>query len=113
VPRHRYEYFCRIGKGDFLPGHEDQILARFTPKEGDTVIDIGAHIGRYTITSSKLVGNTGKVVAIEAGPDTFQILKRNVTLNNLTNVLPLNIAAFPYKQKSSCISNQLQTNITV
>jgi FkbM family methyltransferase len=98
VPRYHYQYFCRIEKGDFTPGHEDHILARFIPKEGDTVIDIGAHIGRYTI-SSKMVGKTGKVVAIEADLDTFQILKRNVALNNLTNVLPLNIAVFSTKTR--------------
>jgi FkbM family methyltransferase len=99
VPRYHYQYFCRIEKGDFTPGHEDHILARFTPKEDDTVIDIGAHIGRYTIVSSKLVGNIGKVVAIEADPDNFQLLKRNVALNNLTNVLPLNYAVFSTKTK--------------
>jgi FkbM family methyltransferase len=114
VPKHHYKYFCRIGKGDFLPGHEDHILERFTPKEGDTVIDIGAHIGRYTITSSKQVGNTGKVVAIEADPDNFQLLKRNITLNNLTNVLPLNYAVFStrtrmklYEQSASAKYNSL------
>ncbi len=99
VPRHHYQYFCRIGKGDFLPGHESFILTKFTPKEGDTVIDIGAHIGRYTITSSKQVGNIGKVVAIEADPDNFQLLKRNIALNNLTNVLPLNYAVFSERTK--------------
>jgi FkbM family methyltransferase len=99
VPRYHYRYFCRIEKGDFTPGHEDHILSRFTPKEGDTVIDIGAHIGRYTIVSSKLVGKTGKVVAIEADLDTFQLLKRNVALNNLTNILPLNIAVFSTKTR--------------
>jgi FkbM family methyltransferase len=99
VPRDHYEYFCRIGKGDFLPGHERHIVGRFTPKEGDVVIDIGAHIGRYTITSSKQVGNTGKVVAIEADPDNFEILKRNIALNNLTNVLPLNYAIYSTKTK--------------
>jgi FkbM family methyltransferase len=99
VPRYHYKYFCRIGKGDFLPGHEEHILARFAPKEGDTVIDIGAHIGRYTITSSKQVGDSGKVVAIEADPNNFQLLKRNIELNNLTNVLPLNYAVFSTKTK--------------
>jgi FkbM family methyltransferase len=114
VPRYHYQYFCRIGKGDFLPGHESHILTKFTPKEGDTVIDIGAHIGRYTITSSKQVGNTGKVLAIEADPDNFQLLKRNIALNNLTNVLPLNYAVFStrtrmklYEQSASAKYNSL------
>jgi FkbM family methyltransferase len=114
VPRYHYQYFCRIGKGDFLPGHEGHIVGRFTPKEGDTVIDIGAHIGLYTIPSSKQVGKTGKVVAIEADPDNFQLLKRNIALNNLTNVLPLNYAVFStrtrmklYEQSASAKYNSL------
>ena len=114
VPKDHYQYFCRIGMGDFLPGHEGHIAGRFTPKEGDTVIDIGAHIGRYTITSSKQVGNSGKVVAIEADPDNFQLLKRNIALNNLTNVLPLNYAVFStrtrmklYEQSASAKYNSV------
>jgi FkbM family methyltransferase len=99
VLKDHYKYFCRIGMGDFLPGHERHIVGRFTPKEGDVVIDIGAHIGRYTITSSKQVGNKGKVVAIEADPDNFEMLKRNIALNNLTNVLPLNYAIYSTKTK--------------
>jgi FkbM family methyltransferase len=46
-----------------------------------------------------LVGKTGKVVAIEADPDTFQILKRNIALNNLTSVLPLNYAVFSVRTR--------------
>jgi FkbM family methyltransferase len=114
VPKDHYQYFCRIGMGDFLPGHEGHLVGRFSPKEGDTVIDIGAHIGRYTITSSQQVGNTGKVVAIEADPDNFQLLKRNIVLNNLTNVLPLNYAVFStrtrmklYEQSASAKYNSL------
>jgi FkbM family methyltransferase len=114
VPKDHYQYFCRIGMGDFLPGHEGHIVGRFAPKEGDTVIDIGAHIGRYTITSSKQVGKTGKVVAIEADPDNFQLLKRNIALNKLTNVMPLNYAVFSertrmklYEQSASAKYNSL------
>jgi hypothetical protein len=29
--------------------HEDIIIQYFHPKEGDVVVDVGAHIGRYTI----------------------------------------------------------------
>ena len=37
--------------------HEDDILNyQFTPKEVDIVIDVGAHIGPYTIIASKVVG---------------------------------------------------------
>jgi FkbM family methyltransferase len=114
MPKYHYKYFCRIEKGDFLPGHEEHLSQRFTPREGDTVIDIGAHIGRYTITSSKQVGSTGKVVAIEADPDNFQLLKRNIALNNLTNVLPLNYAVFStrtimklYEQSASAKYNSV------
>ncbi len=114
VPSEHYQYFCRIGKGDFLPGHESHIVGRFAPKEGDVVVDIGAHIGRYTITSSKQVGNTGHVVAIEADPENFQILKRNIALNNLRNVLALNYAVFStrmrmklYEQSASAKYNSI------
>jgi FkbM family methyltransferase len=114
MPKYHYKYFCRIEKGDFLPGHEEHLSQRFTPGEGDTVVDIGAHIGRYTITSSKQVGSTGKVVAIEADPDNFQLLKRNIALNKLTNVLPLHYAVFStrtrmklYEQSASAKYNSI------
>ena len=34
-------------------------------KEGMTVVDIGANIGAHTILCSKLVGESGKVIAFE------------------------------------------------
>lgn len=94
VPKQDYDYLCRIERGDFTPGREDDIANLFTPKKGDVVVDIGAHIGRYTITSSKRVGPTGKVIAIEAAPDNFDMLNRNVQLNRLDNVVLLNCAAY-------------------
>lgn len=94
VPKQGYEYFCRTDKGDFTPGREDDVMQFFAPKEGDVVVDVGAHIGRYTITSAMRVGPGGKVISIEAAPDNFEMLNRNIRLNKLTNVLPLNCAAY-------------------
>jgi FkbM family methyltransferase len=101
VPKYNYEFYCRINKDDFkiMTIHEDDIIEHFTPKQGDIVVDIGAHIGLYTIISSKRVGTNGKVVAIEADPSNFEMLNRNIKLNQLTNVIPLNYAAYSKETK--------------
>ena len=101
VPKYNHELYCRVHKDDFkvMTSHEDEIIERFLPKQGDIVVDIGAHIGLYTIMSSKRVGSNGKVVAIEPDPSNFEMLNRNIKLNQLTNVLPLNYAVYSKETK--------------
>src|SRR5215211_1757488 len=101
VPKYNYKVLCPIKKEEIINMtiREDDIIEHFTPKEGDVVVDIGANIGRYTIISSKRVGANGKVVAIEAHPGNFEMLKSNIKLNQLTNVTPLNYAAYSKETK--------------
>lgn len=54
--------------------------------EGDTFLDIGAHIGYYTLIASKIVGETGKVFAFEPDPTNFALLNRNIEANKCKNV---------------------------
>jgi FkbM family methyltransferase len=54
--------------------------------KGDVVLDIGANIGYYVLTEAKLVGEAGKVYAVEPVASNFKLLQKNVQLNNLTNV---------------------------
>lgn len=53
--------------------------------QGDIAVDIGANFGWYTTLFSKIAGSNGKVVAIEAMPSTFTMLKKNLELNNCTD----------------------------
>ena len=101
VPKYNYEFYCRINRDDFIvmTRHEDVIIEYFRPKEGDIVVDIGAHIGLYTIISSKRVGANGKVVAIEANPSNFEMLNRNIKVNQLTNIISLNNAVYSKETK--------------
>ncbi|MEM1510108.1 MAG: FkbM family methyltransferase [Candidatus Bathyarchaeia archaeon] len=68
------------------------LLDSHIPKRGDIIVDCGAYVGLYSIISSKLSGNDGKVVSIEPVPDTFELLKKNIQLNKLKNVRLFNIA---------------------
>ncbi len=61
-------------------------------KKGDVVIDIGAHIGYYTLIAAKIVGKKGKVYAFEPDPKNFQLLKKNVAANGYQNVILINQA---------------------
>jgi FkbM family methyltransferase len=101
VPNHNYRIHCPLNKEDFIvmTKHEEEIIELFHPKEGDIVIDVGAHMGRYTITSSKYVGPHGKVIAVEAHPYNFKILQRNISLNRLTNVTAMNCAVYSKKDR--------------
>ena len=58
-----------------------------TVKPGDTIVDVGANAGYYTVIGSKLVGDKGKVYAFEPEPASFELLQKNVRLNGLTNVV--------------------------
>jgi FkbM family methyltransferase len=101
VPKYNYKFYCRINNEDytFMTGHEEEIEEHFNPNDGDIVVDVGAHAGHYTLISSKRVGQKGKVIAIEADPTNFEILNRNIQLNGLTNVIPLNYAAYSKQTK--------------
>lgn len=58
-----------------------------TVRPGDTVVDVGANVGYYTILAAKLAGPTGKVYAFEPDPTCVALLRKNVALNGLTNVI--------------------------
>lgn len=68
-------------------------------KKGDTVLDIGAMIGYYTLLFAKLVGENGKVYAFEPEPTNFALLKKNVEINNYKNVILIQKAVLDTTEK--------------
>ena len=67
-------------------------LVKREVKEGMIVVDIGANIGYYCLLEARLVGESGKVHAIEPVPRNYDLLCRNIALNNYSNVSTYNLA---------------------
>ena len=70
----------------------------YTPKEGHTVIDVGAGVGEEALTFSRAVGSSGRVICIEAHPRTYRCLQKLVKYNRLENVIAIHRAV----AESSC-----------
>ncbi|MDQ5962828.1 MAG: hypothetical protein QG653_635 [Patescibacteria group bacterium] len=70
---------------------EELFFAKYL-KEGDTVIDCGAHLGTLSMVASKKIGKVGRVVSIEPHPRTFSYLEKNIKENTCHNVLLINKA---------------------
>jgi FkbM family methyltransferase len=55
-------------------------------REGMVVFDIGSNIGYYVLLEKHLIGNRGRVVAIEPVPHNLELLRQNTALNALSGV---------------------------
>lgn len=55
-------------------------------KKGNSVVDLGANIGYFTLLAAKIVGPEGKVFSFEPEPKNYSYLIKNIELNNYNNV---------------------------
>jgi tRNA/tmRNA/rRNA uracil-C5-methylase (TrmA/RlmC/RlmD family) len=87
-----FERFMVRAKSDdlfhLLPASEPEVVSvlRHYLREGSVFLDAGANIGFFTVLASKLVGQSGTVLAVEMMPDTAAILRKHVALNRCENV---------------------------
>jgi FkbM family methyltransferase len=59
---------------------------------GDTVVDIGAHVGYFSLLAGRTVGPTGRVYAFEPEPTNYRRLRDHVVQNGLDQVQSFNVA---------------------
>ena len=92
------ELDCREWAQLQLAQHHDlealtaQLVARLL-KEGDTYVDVGAHVGYLTLVARKRLGSSGKVIAVEPQPYNCEKLLRNWEINGFSNLHLLVAAA--------------------
>lgn len=80
-------WWVELGTDDALGPSDHEaglvIAARAMLPDGGTFVDVGAHVGGYSL---RLARRAGKVVAVEPNPMTYGTLEKNVKRNRLENV---------------------------
>ena len=78
-----FQKLYKTGRLGGLPGY---LFLKNLVRPGDYCIDVGAHLGYFTIELSRLAGSTGHVYAIEPMSKFFNTLKAMVENKKLGNV---------------------------
>ena len=85
-----------LSKQLFLNGIREPECTRIMKeqlKEGMTIAEVGANIGYYALMEASIIGNKGKIYAIEPFPPNFELLKKNIEINKYNDRFELhNIA---------------------
>lgn len=95
------KFFCRRKTDDLLiAGKKDyeKYMQHVFNLDAGTFVDIGAHIGRYSIQIGK--NKSINVISIEPDPENYKILKKNIELNRSRNILAFNFACYSKNKKS-------------
>lgn len=73
----------------YYESHEPHQLAFFERflRTGDVVVDVGAHVGIFTLVGASRVRPGGAVHSFEPVPANFEALEANIALNGFDNVV--------------------------
>jgi FkbM family methyltransferase len=88
---------CDFGRAIVATRNYEPHVRRFmvnSVKPGQVVIDVGANVGCLAFQAARLVGERGRVIAVEPNPDNLQLLYAGILLNKWANVQVLPCAAW-------------------
>jgi FkbM family methyltransferase len=96
-----FKAIIRKGSNDFqmfcLP-REEEIADYIKINDDETFVDVGANVGAYSLKiASEYKNKAIKVVAIEAHPENYKTLCKNIEINNFMNVHAINKAVSDHK----------------
>jgi FkbM family methyltransferase len=72
---------------------QETALFRSILRPGMTFVDVGGNWGYFTLLAAHLVGSGGRVITFEPDPRLHRLLRQNLEMNQLRQVIPLEIAA--------------------
>ena len=91
----------RKGTQDFYmlyPSREEEVKPHLLMHDNETFVDVGSNVGSYSLKIAQDYKNKGvNVIAIEAHPENYKALCRNIEINGFKNVKAINKAVSDHK----------------
>lgn len=67
----------------------NRVLSAIGLKEGDVFLDAGSGDGYMSLAASSIVGEKGKVYAVDIYEESMDILKKEINSRNIENITPI------------------------
>lgn len=96
-----------------IHAEHEPVLTKFIRSvvpRGSNGIDVGAHIGYFSLLLADTIGPDGNVTSLEANPTNFALLQQTVNENGLTQIVPLHRAV---TEKDGTITLSVSTGDSV
>ncbi len=77
-------YHAGMSSKAFL--NAERVIQEISLKNGDKFLDVGCGEGRFSLAVSKLVGNKGKVYALDSYEKSIAVLKEQIHRDNISNI---------------------------
>lgn len=109
------QFIARAGTEDMAEivvvasGHEYNIKSIKLPKQ-PVIVDLGGHIGTFSIFIAKVLKNRCKIYAFEPNKDNYLMFLRNIKLNKISFVYLKNIAISDYVGKGYLKTEEMNTD---
>jgi len=71
---------------EWLNSKGEIILREFGIKSGQKILDFGCGTGVYSLIASRIVGNTGKIYALDNDEDPLEELSNKIKTQNIKNI---------------------------
>jgi len=95
----------RLGPGnvlrDWLNGKAQEFLKSIGLRRGHKVLDFGCGRGNYTIPAAQVVGNEGRVYALDKNPRSLDELMRRAAARDLDNIVRMDTLITSSKSRGS------------
>jgi FkbM family methyltransferase len=72
-------------------------------RHGMTFVDVGAHVGYYSLLASIKVGPEGKIYSFEPEPYNYNLLVKNIMLNDCKNIFAIQKAVADFTGKANFV----------
>lgn len=88
---------------------DEAAFARSMLKPGDTAVDVGAHIGFFTVQMAAAVGPSGKVYAFEPFDPNVELLERSIAENRFADRIVFRRAAVGAASGTATLTYPVET----